>query len=62
MIQIMGLSCAVYGMNTVDKKVYTLQKLCTFNYPSTLREAKSGAIKALLDGFGLVEVSEPVEI
>lgn len=55
MIQIMGLSCIVYGMNIVDKKIYTLQKLCSFNYPSTLREVKKGGMKALLKGFGLVE-------
>lgn len=58
MIQIMGLSCVVYGMNIIDKKVYTLQRLCSFNYPSTQREVKSGAIKSFLDGFALVEVSE----
>ncbi|KAI8884046.1 hypothetical protein K501DRAFT_183160 [Backusella circina FSU 941] len=55
MVQIMGLSCVVYGMNIVDKKVYTLQKLCAFNYPSTFREVKSGGINALLKGFGLIE-------
>lgn len=62
MIQIMGLSCIVYGMNMVDKKVYTLQELCLFNYPSTLREVKKGGVKKLLEGFGLVEVSELAEI
>ncbi|KAI8091885.1 hypothetical protein BDF21DRAFT_395578 [Thamnidium elegans] len=55
MIQIMGLSCVVYGMNIIDKKVYTLQKISSFNYPSTQREVKSGGIKSLLDGFALVE-------
>ncbi|KAI7895764.1 uncharacterized protein EV154DRAFT_385806, partial [Mucor mucedo] len=25
MIQIMGMSCVVYGMNVIDKKVYALQ-------------------------------------
>jgi len=58
MIQIKGLSCIVYGMSTIDKKVYTLQKLCLFNYPCTLREIKKGGRKALLRGFGLVEVSK----
>lgn len=61
MIQIMGLSCIVYGMNVVDKKVYTLQKLRSFNYPCTLREVKKGGMKALLNGFGLVKVSELLE-
>ncbi|EPB88542.1 hypothetical protein HMPREF1544_04655 [Mucor circinelloides 1006PhL] len=42
-------------MSTIDKKVYTLQKLCLFNYPCTLREIKKGGRKALLRGFGLVE-------
>lgn len=62
MIQIMRLSCIIYGLNIIDKKVYTLQKLCTFNYPSTLREVKSGGMTAMINGFGLIEVSEPVEI
>ncbi|KAG1042536.1 hypothetical protein G6F43_011883 [Rhizopus delemar] len=55
MIQIMRLSCIIYGMNIIDKKVYTLQKLCTFNYPSTLREVKSGGMTAMINGFGLIE-------
>ncbi|KAG0939428.1 hypothetical protein G6F57_005205 [Rhizopus arrhizus] len=35
MIQVMGLSCSVYGMNIIDKKVYTLQRISSFRYPST---------------------------
>lgn len=62
MIQIMGLFCIVYGMNIVGKKVYTLQKLCSFNCASTLREVKKGGMKTLLEGFGLVEMSELAEI
>jgi hypothetical protein len=62
MVQIMGFSCIVYGMNIVDKKVYTLQELCAFNYPSTFREVKKGGINAMLNGFCLIEVSDPVEI
>lgn len=62
MVQIMGLSRIVYGMNIVYKKVYTLQKLCAFNYPSTFREVKNGRMKAMLNGFGLIEVSESVEV
>lgn len=58
MIQIMGLSCVLYGMNIIDKKVYTLQKIPSINYPSTQREVKSGGIKSLSDGFALVEVNE----
>lgn len=57
MIQIMGLSCLVYGMNIIDKKVYTLQRISSFRYPSTQREVKSGGIKSLLDGFSLVKVN-----
>ncbi|KAI8073762.1 hypothetical protein BDF21DRAFT_328192, partial [Thamnidium elegans] len=52
-VQIMGLTCNVYGMNIVDKKVYTIQKLASFNYPSTNREVKNGGLKALIDAFGL---------
>lgn len=37
-VQIMGLTCNVYGMNIIDKKVYTIQKLASLNYPSTNRE------------------------
>ncbi|KAI9282638.1 hypothetical protein BY458DRAFT_126742 [Sporodiniella umbellata] len=55
MVQIMGLSCVVYGMNIIDKRVYTLQKLCSFNYPSTLRELKKGGINAMINGFCLIE-------
>ncbi|KAI9273941.1 hypothetical protein EDC94DRAFT_593248 [Helicostylum pulchrum] len=55
MIQIMGLSCVLYGMNIIDKKVYTLQKIPSINYPSTQHEVKSGRIKSLSDGFALVE-------
>ncbi|KAG1474641.1 hypothetical protein G6F56_000237 [Rhizopus delemar] len=61
MIQIMGLSCIVYGMNVVDKKVYTLQKLYSFNYPSILREVKrwnEGVIKRIwLSGTMIIEYS-----
>ncbi|GAA5798579.1 hypothetical protein HPULCUR_003984 [Helicostylum pulchrum] len=60
MIQIMGLSCVLYGMNIIDKKVYTLQKIPSINYPSTQREVKSGGIKSLSDGFALVEYISPV--
>jgi molybdopterin/thiamine biosynthesis adenylyltransferase len=59
-VQIMGLTCNVYGMNIIDKKVYTIQKLASFNYPSTNREVKNGGVKALIDAFGLVEVSETI--
>ncbi|KAI8885959.1 hypothetical protein K501DRAFT_124686, partial [Backusella circina FSU 941] len=55
MIQIMGLSCVVYGMNVIDKKVYALQRISSFNYPNTQREVRGGGIKSLLDGFALVE-------
>ncbi|CEG75286.1 hypothetical protein RMATCC62417_10354 [Rhizopus microsporus] len=55
MVQIMGLFRIVYGMNIVYKKVYTLQKLCAFNCPSTFREVKNGRMKAMLNGFGLIE-------
>lgn len=58
MVQVMGLSCSVYGMNIIDKKVYTLQRISSFRYPSTQREVKSGGIKSLLDGFSLVKVNE----
>ncbi|PHZ07526.1 uncharacterized protein RHIMIDRAFT_97432 [Rhizopus microsporus ATCC 52813] len=54
----MGLSCIVYGMNIIDKEVYTVQRLSSFNYASKNRELKSGAVKALLDGLTLVEASE----
>ncbi|KAG0734758.1 hypothetical protein G6F62_011673 [Rhizopus arrhizus] len=54
-VQIMGLTCNVYDMNIIDKKVYTIQKLASFNYPSTNREVKNGGVKALIDAFGLVE-------
>ncbi|CAO3661092.1 unnamed protein product [Rhizopus stolonifer] len=56
MIQIMGLSCAVYGVNIVDKKVYTIQRICCFNYPSTEREVKGDAIKKMLEGFARMEL------
>ncbi|KAL7321798.1 hypothetical protein PS15m_001528 [Mucor circinelloides] len=29
-VQIMGLTCNVYGMNIIDKKAYTIQKLALF--------------------------------
>lgn len=58
MIQVTGLCCIVYVMNVINKKVYSLQRLCTFYYPSTEREVKNGAIKTLLDGFASVEVNE----
>jgi hypothetical protein len=45
-------------MNIIDKKVYTLQRISSFHYPSTQREVKSGGIKSLLDGFSLVKVNE----
>ncbi|KAL7312017.1 hypothetical protein PS15m_007823 [Mucor circinelloides] len=41
--------------NEHSRQVYTLQKLCSFNYPCTLREIKKGGMKALLREFGLVE-------
>jgi hypothetical protein len=47
-------------MNIIDKKVYTIQKLASFNYPSTNREVKNGGVKALIDAFDLVEVSETI--
>lgn len=55
MVQIMGLSCIVYGMHIIDKKVYALRKITSFNYPSTLRELKGDKIKSLLDGFSSIE-------
>jgi hypothetical protein len=58
MIQVTGLCCIVYGMNVINRKVYSSQRLCTFYYPSTEREVKNGAIKTLLDGFASVEVNE----
>lgn len=58
LIQIMGLSCIVYTMNIIDKKLYTVQKVASFNYPSTLRELKAGSIKKVLDGFALIDVSK----
>ncbi len=58
MVQIMGLSCAVYGVNIVDKKVYTIQRICYFNYPSTEREVKGDGIKKMLGGFAQMEVNE----
>ena len=61
-VQIMALLCVIYGMNIVDKKVYTIQKVCEFVYPSTFREVKKGGISNMINGFGCVKVSEPVEI
>lgn len=55
-VQIMGLTCNVYGMNIIDKRVYTIQKLASFDYPNTNREVKNGGVKALIDAFGLIEV------
>ncbi|GAA5817191.1 hypothetical protein MFLAVUS_010734 [Mucor flavus] len=57
LIQIMGLSCIVYTMNIIDKKLYTVQKVASFNYPSTLRELKAGSIKKVLDGFALIDAT-----
>lgn len=58
MIQIIGLSFVVYGMNIIDKKVYALQEIFSFNYPSTQREVKGDGIKSLLDSFALVVLNE----
>lgn len=58
MIQVTGLYCIVYGMNVIDKKIYSLQRLRMFYYPSTEHEIKNGTIKTMLDEFALVEVSE----
>ncbi|KAI7879534.1 uncharacterized protein EV154DRAFT_540142 [Mucor mucedo] len=55
MVQIMGLCCVVYGMNIIDKKVYTLQELSSFNYPCSLRELKKGGINTMINGFCLIE-------
>ncbi|KAI9474048.1 MAG: hypothetical protein EXX96DRAFT_596917 [Benjaminiella poitrasii] len=62
MIQVMRLSCSVYGMYIIDKKVYTLQRISYFRYPNTQREVKSGGIKPLLDGFSLVKNIEEMII
>lgn len=42
MIQIMGLSGVLYGVNIIDKKAYTTQHIATFDYPSTEREVQFG--------------------
>ncbi|KAG1467459.1 hypothetical protein G6F56_004406 [Rhizopus delemar] len=55
MIQVTGLYCIVYGMNVIDKKIYSLQRLRMFYYPSTEHEIKNGTIKTMLDEFALVE-------
>ncbi|KAI8359832.1 hypothetical protein BD560DRAFT_334849, partial [Blakeslea trispora] len=55
-VQVMGLTCNVYGLNIIYKKIYAIQRLASFNYPSTNREVKDGGLKALMDTFGLVEV------
>ncbi|KAG1141383.1 hypothetical protein G6F37_007875 [Rhizopus arrhizus] len=56
MVQIMGLSCTLYGVNIVGKKVYTIQRICCFNYPSTERELKGDAIKKMIEGFAQMEL------
>lgn len=45
MVQIAGLCCIVHGMNVIDNKIYTLQRVCRFDYPSTECEVKGGDIK-----------------
>lgn len=58
LVQIMGLSCTLYGVNIIGKKVYTIQRICCFNYPSTERELKGDAIKKMIEGFAQMEVNE----
>lgn len=44
-------------MNIVDNKVYTT-KILLFNYPWALHKNKDGAIKAMVYGFDLEEISK----
>ncbi|KAG2217945.1 hypothetical protein INT45_008561 [Circinella minor] len=37
-IQILGMSCYIYSVSIVDKKVYCVQDVCNFVYPRTLPE------------------------
>jgi hypothetical protein len=58
MVQIMGLCYTLYEVNIVGKKVYTIQRICCFNYTSTERELKGDAIKKMIEGFAQMEVNE----
>lgn len=54
LVQIMGLSCIVYGINIIDKKVYRVQILSSITQAQIVK-LRVEAVKAPLDGFALVE-------
>lgn len=56
-VQIMGMSCHISCINLIDKNVYVLQDVYTFNYPKTIKEIKEGAIDDIMTGFLLIDVS-----
>lgn len=50
-VQIMGINCYISCINLVDKNVYVLQDVYTFNYPKTIKEIKEGAIDDIMTVF-----------
>lgn len=56
-VQIMGMNCHISCLNLVDKSLYVLQDIYTFNYPKTIKQIKEGAISDIMTGFLLIDVS-----
>lgn len=50
-VLIVSMNCHISCINLVDKNVYVLQDIYTFNYPKTIKEIKEGAIDDIMIGF-----------
>lgn len=56
-IQIMGLTVHISCLSVVDKNLYVLQDVYSFNYPKNIKEIKGGAIGRMMTGLLLIDVS-----
>ncbi|KAL4210108.1 hypothetical protein AB4K20DRAFT_1986903 [Rhizopus microsporus] len=50
-VLIVSMNCHISCINLVDKNVYVLQDIYTFNYPKTIKEIKEGVIDDIMIGF-----------
>ncbi|KAI9244390.1 hypothetical protein EDC94DRAFT_590799 [Helicostylum pulchrum] len=54
-IQIMGLTVHISCLSVVDKNLYVLQDVYSFNYPKNIKEIKGGAIGRMMTGLLLID-------
>ncbi|KAG0162407.1 hypothetical protein DFQ30_002101, partial [Apophysomyces sp. BC1015] len=54
-VQIMGLEAKVSSLRLVEKKVYLMEDLYSFNFPQTLHQIRTGKLEYLVNGLTLIE-------